>query len=229
MFSVINPMLDHFTNPYEIEIINCLKKITSILEKNNIEYWLTGGALLGAVRDKKLIPWDDDVEIGLWENKHNDLKSLSKLFENEDLVIDLLKRDKIGIHLKDNLPYKIRLIIFKAKDDYAVRVKNNFILILFLKKLRFILYKKLIYNNFKYKIFDVQDVSFSKYKYKIPIYYFQNITKIQFYDFLVSIPKNSKEYLEFRYGQTWETPSKEYTDYSDIYRPKYIINDIEIN
>jgi len=64
------------------------KKTIDILDKANIEYWATDGTLLGIIRSKGFIPWDDDVDIAIDIKDKAKLRSLKDVFKkaNLDLV-----------------------------------------------------------------------------------------------------------------------------------------------
>ena len=48
---------------YQSKSIETLKFVADFCEENNIKYYLAFGTLLGAVRYKDIIPWDDDIDI----------------------------------------------------------------------------------------------------------------------------------------------------------------------
>lgn len=43
--------------------LEILKKIDEICNQLNLKYYLAYGTLIGAIRHKGFIPWDDDVDI----------------------------------------------------------------------------------------------------------------------------------------------------------------------
>jgi len=63
---------------YQKPIKALLPYIADLLEKLEIKYWLDWGTLLGAVRNGKMIPWDFDIDVGIFHRDTVRLLSTEK-------------------------------------------------------------------------------------------------------------------------------------------------------
>lgn len=45
--------------------IDMLKKLLEVCRRHHLRVWLSGGSMLGAVRHKGMIPWDDDIDVNM--------------------------------------------------------------------------------------------------------------------------------------------------------------------
>ena len=87
----------------DLEIV---KEVISICKANNLKYYMIGGTLLGAIRHKGFIPWDDDIDLGM---PRDDYEKFLKLAQT-------------------NLSSHLDLINFKIDSSYQyyiTRVRNT--------------------------------------------------------------------------------------------------------
>ena len=99
------------------EQLSCLKKIElemlqevdRICQKHNLVYTLAYGSLLGAIRHKGFIPWDDDIDIWMPREDYNRFKEICKTELNEKYFYQGNETDKEYFYLFDKL---------RANDTY---------------------------------------------------------------------------------------------------------------
>lgn len=73
--------MNNILREYQEEELKILKEVKEILYSKNINFFLIGGTLLGAIRHGGFIPWDDDIDIGIMRK---DFEILEKELEKEN-------------------------------------------------------------------------------------------------------------------------------------------------
>ena len=75
--------MDYLTSDeIKTELLNSLREIDMFLKKNNIQYSIMSGTMLGCIRHGGFIPWDDDIDIGMLRPEYNKLLNLLRKNSN---------------------------------------------------------------------------------------------------------------------------------------------------
>ena len=58
-------MANYDIRPLQLRILKNLLAVDKVCKEHNLRYYIMAGTMLGAVRHKGFIPWDDDLDIGM--------------------------------------------------------------------------------------------------------------------------------------------------------------------
>jgi len=220
----------------ENSLVDLLCQVKEVLDKNNIEFWLDCGTLLGAVRDSKIIPGESDLDLGAWSEKipHNTQLSIAKELSDKDFKVFIAECHMTIVNSKKTW----------ADINFYRSINEKAIFPLSVPKTRFgvllrMSYEVLVapyYHYFHFKnIFrsllvilshllpsllrrEIAKVILSAYKqmnfmdvsWVVPIQYFNNFSTIKFYGMEFKVPAQTEDYLAYRYGKDWRIPRKDW-------------------
>ncbi len=98
--------------------------LNEILTKADIPFWLSEGTALGVVRDSKIIPWDDDLDISFMYNYREKFLELLPILEQNGFVLSLvLNNGNFLGFIKNNEKVDID-IVQKDGSCNAAKTKN---------------------------------------------------------------------------------------------------------
>lgn len=93
----------------QLRMLDILLEVDKIFRKHEIDYWLDGGTLLGAVRHGGFIPWDDDLDINV---RKSEVPRIREILQSE-LPSNLCFQDV-------TTDWNYHMLICKVRDKNSV-------------------------------------------------------------------------------------------------------------
>lgn len=149
------------------------RHVFGIFDKENVRYWLEGGSLLGAARNGDIIPWDYDVDIGIYR---------------EDILKSSHLKDAVEKAFVDELGF----VWEKAEDGEFFRVQYSEQNHLHVDIHPFYSRNGTMTKNTWFKTHR-QDTEF-------PEHFLTPLTKLTFAGIMANAPNNVKAFLEYKFG-----------------------------
>ena len=105
------------------ELLEQLRDITAVCKKHNISYNMMCGSLLGAVRHKGFIPWDDDVDLLM---TREEFQKFREIYPKEcDKRFELTYLDTWTPRVMNRDPEKAADYDASLKDERTAYVANK--------------------------------------------------------------------------------------------------------
>ena len=176
-----------------IVALKMLEDVSAVLEKNHIEFWLESGTLLGIVRENRLLPWDNDVDISIKE------EYVDKLLSSLSEISSLGYRVRSKTFENDSSP-------FKKGVTRIVKIRNN----------RFFFFRGKVTLDIyiKFKKDDKYYYQCGQTKKASSAAFYEELEEITFNTKKYKIPSDHEAYLTCKYGN-WKVVDKKWNAFKD--------------
>ncbi len=167
--------------------LEILRDVTFEMEAASIPYWLEGGTLLGIIRENRLLPWDNDMDISMYKT---DQKKLLRV-----VLKLILKGYRISIKR-----YRQDIGPFKKGEFRMLKIRNFEPFFRKGKVMLDIFIKRKINGEYFWTVGVKSPVLKSS-----PSRFYDELDWTEFNGKRYMITKDYNGYLTYRYGD-WKTP-----------------------
>ena len=98
--------------------MDIVKNVVEICKDYNLKYYMLGGTMLGAIRHKGFIPWDDDIDLGIPRKDYEKFLEVAPKELSKNLKLINYKTDK-------NYHYYITRILDTETKVIEERIENE--------------------------------------------------------------------------------------------------------
>lgn len=221
-------------------LIDLLLQIKKVLDQYNVTFWLECGTLLGAMRDGTFIPWEHDIDFGVWKSQfpNSTQQSITKVFIEKGFQV-WQTEDCMTVKNSDETFADINLYHLDGNHAIVSRYEpNNVIGVLsymFHKTLIvpyyykinplksrkdfvrsfFVIISRMLPSVLRKRLASLLITIYDKAGTKavpwvVPTHYIAGLSKILFLGIELNIPDKAEEYLSFRYGEDWRVPRQDW-------------------
>lgn len=202
-----------------------LLAVKKLMDETGVRWWIDSGTLLGMVREGDILPWDNDIDIGIWaSDNHVVSRTLPQSAARENHVYRLLTlRGKPFMHLLKPLPPHegIRVTIMPYRLDDAEQAHCPVYFqkppvhrpgswkgkLESLRRIPLLKISRRIRRHTNGRTVLVKwpfSAIHGMTEFKVPAHFFADLKDVRG----LPAPAEAEAYLAFRYGPDWRTPKR---------------------